>query len=195
MKQKITQKHCLHIFSLLLCMLFWSPVIRAQESISQIEATSDDLLNLAVGKNCDHPSMTITKGSPVGFDASASQWYKREADGSYVAKGSSDKFEEGTYVYMARFSIGFAEKPEYELSDNVQLKVNGEEWTKSGSVYHSSQIDYVFFQSPKFVIEGTGIKGVSTDGKPAVRYNLKGHRVDENYKGVVIINGKKILVK
>lgn len=33
------------------------------------------------------------------------------------------------------------------------------------------------------------------DGKPAVRYNLKGQRVDENYKGVVIINGKKVVIK
>lgn len=31
--------------------------------------------------------------------------------------------------------------------------------------------------------------------KPVVRYNLKGQRVDENYKGIVIINGKKVVVK
>ncbi|MST83911.1 hypothetical protein FYJ73_04370 [Prevotellaceae bacterium LKV-178-WT-2A] len=28
-----------------------------------------------------------------------------------------------------------------------------------------------------------------------IRYNLKGQRVDEHYKGIVVVNGKKIIVK
>ncbi|MBR5351836.1 MAG: hypothetical protein IK124_11475, partial [Prevotella sp.] len=41
-------------------------------------------------------------------------------------------------------------------------------------------------------IENTVVKPVINNG---IRYNLAGQRVDENYKGVVIMNGKKYVVK
>lgn len=42
----------------------------------------------------------------------------------------------------------------------------------------------------------TGINGVAVDNaKNGVRYNLAGQRVNESYKGVVIENGKKMIVK
>ena len=45
------------------------------------------------------------------------------------------------------------------------------------------------------VINATGIRLINADGTPAKRYNLRGQRVDESYKGIVIINGKKVVVK
>jgi hypothetical protein len=30
---------------------------------------------------------------------------------------------------------------------------------------------------------------------PAIRYNLAGQKVDANYKGIVIENGKKFMIK
>lgn len=44
--------------------------------------------------------------------------------------------------------------------------------------------------------EATGVKNITAGTKEnSVRYNLAGQRVDDNYKGVVIINGKKYIVK
>lgn len=44
--------------------------------------------------------------------------------------------------------------------------------------------------------EATGLKNITAGTKEnCVRYNLAGQRVDDNYKGVVIINGKKYIVK
>lgn len=44
--------------------------------------------------------------------------------------------------------------------------------------------------------DATGINNITVDNaKKAVRYNLAGQRVNESYKGVVIENGKKIIVK
>lgn len=40
-----------------------------------------------------------------------------------------------------------------------------------------------------------GISSVEKSQKPSVRYNLAGQKVGANYKGVVIENGKKIVVK
>ncbi len=45
-------------------------------------------------------------------------------------------------------------------------------------------------------IESSGIGEISVDeGTPTVRYNLQGQPVDDGYRGVVIENGKKILVE
>lgn len=42
----------------------------------------------------------------------------------------------------------------------------------------------------------TGIKTVKADAtENGATYNLAGQKVDENYKGVVIQNGKKVVVK
>lgn len=41
----------------------------------------------------------------------------------------------------------------------------------------------------------TAIRPIEQLQHPTVRYNLKGERVDNNYKGVVIENGRKIIVK
>ena len=44
--------------------------------------------------------------------------------------------------------------------------------------------------------DATGINNITIDNaKKGVRYNLAGQRVNESYKGVVIENGKKIIVK
>lgn len=46
-----------------------------------------------------------------------------------------------------------------------------------------------------FSDDTTGINAVSNDTKQGVRYNVSGQRVGNDYKGIVIENGKKYLVK
>ena len=50
---------------------------------------------------------------------------------------------------------------------------------------------------PVEVTEGTsGVNAVTVEkAQNNIRYNLAGQRVDESYKGVVIMNGKKFVVK
>ena len=61
--------------------------------------------------------------------------------------------------------------------------------------------DNVKFEVPKSVAESltpnpSGIETVRiTESQNNVRYNLSGVRVNENYKGIVIMNGKKIIQK
>ena len=44
--------------------------------------------------------------------------------------------------------------------------------------------------------DATGMNSIKAETRgDDVRYNLAGQRVDKNYKGVVIVNGKKLLVK
>ena len=45
-------------------------------------------------------------------------------------------------------------------------------------------------------IESSGIDEIPVDdGAPKVRYNMQGQPVDDDYRGIVIENGKKILVE
>ena len=43
--------------------------------------------------------------------------------------------------------------------------------------------------------ETNGIKAVSTKVENGVRYNLAGQKVGADYKGIVIVNGKKVIIK
>ena len=42
-------------------------------------------------------------------------------------------------------------------------------------------------------VKATGIDDISTENKPAKRYNLQGIEVGDDYKGIVILNGRKII--
>lgn len=43
--------------------------------------------------------------------------------------------------------------------------------------------------------EATGIKSVKNNTKNAVMYNLQGQRVQEGFRGIVIMNGRKVVMK
>jgi hypothetical protein len=52
--------------------------------------------------------------------------------------------------------------------------------------------------TPHVFDDGTGIKGVYTNGNSQVSgatYNLAGQRVSKEYKGIVVKNGSKYIVK
>ena len=58
--------------------------------------------------------------------------------------------------------------------------------------------DVVIYKNEKPVIEPAGIESLTPDPSPkgeGSRYNLRGQKVDASYKGIVIQNGKKYLVK
>ena len=41
----------------------------------------------------------------------------------------------------------------------------------------------------------TGIKSLFETPKTGIKYNLNGQRVGSDYKGIVIVNGRKVLQK
>lgn len=95
---------------------------------------------------------------------------------------------------------------ENEETDYAQVDMGGEKPTKvfpvvsvtvkAGEVTIGYPTGALNFYAFELVTGSTGIQNVV---KPVVengiRYNLAGQRVDENYKGVVIMNGKKYVVK
>ncbi|MBQ6032662.1 MAG: chitobiase/beta-hexosaminidase C-terminal domain-containing protein [Prevotella sp.] len=65
-------------------------------------------------------------------------------------------------------------------------------WADNNMGIYMISVGYTFEE----LAETSGIETVSINPiKNNIRYNLAGQRVDENYKGVVIMNGKKYVVK
>ena len=87
-------------------------------------------------------------------------------------------------------------------SDNTWKIVSAtNHWIQYSSNYHSfgcytseqgtMPLLYVETETPTAIQTATLHQRQSSD----IRYNLKGQRVDEYYKGIVVINGKKIIVR
>lgn len=90
--------------------------------------------------------------------------------------------------------------------DAVQVDMGGEEPTnvypvisvavKTGEVTIGYPVNSLNFYAFEFIAGSSGIqKVVKPVVENGIRYNLAGQRVDENYKGLVIMNGKKYVVK
>ncbi|MBP3827635.1 MAG: hypothetical protein ILA07_06290 [Prevotella sp.] len=164
--------------------------------VTLVEATCEDLTTIpGIGKNCSRINLTITSGSPAYYSKDNSIWYTVVNNRLTEGHQETDQFTAGTYIYMAYIIISGNDNKTHKLASNVKLKVNGTEWRMYGNVYYEDNRSYAYFYSPFIDLTDTGIDKIGADGKPAVRYNLKGQRVDEHYKGVVIINGKKVVVK
>ena len=59
----------------------------------------------------------------------------------------------------------------------------------------SGKLNIIIDDSTSQEEETDGIKAVSTNVENGVRYNLAGQKVGANYKGIVIVNGKKVIIK
>lgn len=116
----------------------------------------------------------------------------------------------GRYLYMdgehASFQLG--KEPvawELEASDNGTFSLTnngkfiqfGQGTFKSFGAYATKQDNTVLPMLFKMVEGTTGINNIQTTTavKNNVMYNIAGQRVNKDYKGLVIMNGKKMMVK
>lgn len=196
MKKLFSLHRFTRIFLLMIMLGCNHAMWAAKDTIYVVELTSDDFSTIpTMGGTCKKPTFTQTKGSPAWEYSDYSAWYKYdEGNNRLVEKAVTDVFEAGTYQYIVLMIVSGDDAKTYKLDNTTSLKVNGEQWTNYRS-FNSSTQTYVYFTSPSITIVNTGIKPIGSDRKPAVRYNLKGQRVPESYKGVVVINGEKIIVK
>lgn len=116
----------------------------------------------------------------------------------------------GRYLYMdgehAAFQLGTEPVAwEVEASDNGTFSLTnngkfiqfGEGTFKSFGAYATMQDNAVLPMLFKMVEGTTGINNIQTTTavKNNVMYNIAGQRVNKDYKGLVIMNGKKMMVK
>lgn len=104
---------------------------------------------------------------------------------------SDDGKDENTLEAFRCFNLG-SEK--FATGDGVkagdEVVVYGA-LTKYGTTYELGQGCYLYSLNGST----TGISNIQTSAVKSVRYNLAGQKVGADYKGVVIENGKKIVVK
>lgn len=126
-----------------------------------------------------------------------------------VAGGYAIKDANGYYLYMdgkhASFQLGNeakawtvepAENGTFTITNNGQFIQYGNGTFTTFGAWTEAQDKAV--KPMLFVFdEAAGINGVQTTVKPQsnVRYNIAGQRVGADYKGIVIVNGKKYLQK
>jgi hypothetical protein len=72
--------------------------------------------------------------------------------------------------------------------------------TPKGTLFHVTDADAwsTKFPDANVTFVGdltTGIKEISNRQVEGARYNLSGQRVSDGYKGIVIMNGRKVLTK
>lgn len=95
------------------------------------------------------------------------------------------------------WTIEPADNGTFKITNNGKYIQFGTKTFTTFSCYNTDQENAVLPMLFVYDEVASGINGVNTEVKVNnnVRYNLAGQRVSENYKGVVIVNGKKMLVK
>ncbi|MBR7018671.1 MAG: hypothetical protein IKH99_07495 [Prevotella sp.] len=85
----------------------------------------------------------------------------------------------------------------YEIKDVVWKTEDGTESLINQTGKQNFYVKEGATDSPHVFDDGTGIKGVYTNGNATsgATYNIAGQRVSKDFKGIVIENGKKIVVK
>ena len=124
-----------------------------------------------------------------------------DSDSESMLKGSDDDkdTEGGTYYYalQAKKSDGTGGPGFYWMKEDGAVFKNGAHKAylalenKFGSQEVGGAKSFYLFE------EATGIRSAWTDGESGSeqRFNLSGQRVGNGYKGIVIVNGKKIVIK
>lgn len=124
-----------------------------------------------------------------------------ESDSESMLKGSDDDkdTEGGTYYYalQAKKSDGTGGPGFYWMKEDGVAFKNGahKAYLALENKFDSQEVggakSFYLFE------EATGIRNVQTDNEAAMeqRFNLSGQRVGSGYKGIVIVNGKKIVIK
>ena len=177
----------------------WSQFDASQETAgSKIESNADGIAIIVASQTGQlwQPQVEVT---PLGaFDVYQFDHYKIVITAKYPTDGQvqlqlgnwQGNFQEA----FAVTSTGDFQTDEFEFSDPADA---------------DHEASHMLFQCGDFLgttilksiqiwdldAEPTGIKTLNNKAQNGVRYNLAGQKVDANYKGAVIMNGKKFIQK
>ena len=123
--------------------------------------------------------------------------YKYHNIAIYLSEEGQD---EGEYAFEA-YGCNYLENKPFETFDESMVKA-GDKVVIYGSLKkYTGKDGSIQYELDKgcylYSLNGstTGISQLQTSAAESVRYNLAGQKVGANYKGIVIENGKKIVVK
>jgi len=154
---------------------------------------------LVASATYDEGVISFNSDNAFTFTSTADGWTIQQADGKYL-------YQTGTYNNFNVSATPAADAAKYfdVVAENGAFKITNKTMNKyvqyvPASSYFgcfaSAQTDAIL---PLLFVESnsTDINAVkAANAENGVRYNLAGQKVDKNYKGVVIMNGKKMIQK
>ena len=154
---------------------------------------------LVASATYDEGVISFNSDNAFTFTSTADGWTIQQADGKYL-------YQTGTYNNFNVSATPAADAAKYfdVVAENGAFKITNKTMNKyvqyvPASSYFgcfaSAQTDAIL---PLLFVESnsTDINAVkAANAENGVRYNLAGQKVDKSYKGVVIMNGKKMIQK
>ena len=154
---------------------------------------------LVASATFDEGVISFNSDNAFTFTSTADGWTIQQADGKYL-------YQTGTYNNFNVSATPAADAAKYfdVVAENGAFKITNKTMNKyvqyvPASSYFgcfaSAQTDAIL---PLLFVESnsTDINAVkAANAENGVRYNLAGQKVDKSYKGVVIMNGKKMIQK
>ena len=154
---------------------------------------------LVASATYDEGVISFNSDNAFTFTSTADGWTMQQADGKYL-------YQTGTYNNFNVSATPAADAAKYfdVVAENGAFKITNKTMNKyvqyvPASSYFgcfaSAQTDAIL---PLLFVESnsTDINAVkAANAENGVRYNLAGQKVDKSYKGVVIMNGKKMIQK
>ena len=167
------------------------------------------IANLSGSLNCLQKEKTIDWGNGISIIKSAFSTFENtvKLELSYTVtsnSGQNIQFNDGewktfTSIFIDGTAKGGTYNPQGTVGNTYNITVTFpqtvyDKLCQSGLIIQGSNVTIT-----KAMLKGTIITGISPliINRPANNtfYNIKGQRVNENYKGIVIKNGKKIIQK
>jgi hypothetical protein len=143
------------------------------------------------GKSSSNNSLTLTIPSDGTLNVYARTGSNSETNRTVVLTQGETELYNKVVQESDAIEVTFegAEKPT-KIYPVISVAV------KAGEVVVGYPINSIKFYGFEFIASTSGVNAVTVEkAKNNIRYNLAGQRVDESYKGVVIMNGKKFVVK
>lgn len=152
------------------------------------------VVNLTIPEGTELSGITgrVTLPTGVAFSATAQGVELKDEDGDVNTNGNTAKFTVTKAENGVLLTINITGAPGFKDGD---VKVEATATSKAGTVFDKVTINRVVINQTAAT---TGISSINANVEKqqnGARYNLAGQRVDESYKGVVIMNGKKFIAK
>lgn len=123
---------------------------------------------------------------------------EKQADGTYKLVKTGLPLEEGEYYFkiVANHDTGYAEAyGEQGGSANAFLSIDEDGLYDVTFIFNPETTPKTVAASASYVGEWTAIRTAAVANTDNTRYNMAGQRVSNGFRGIVIVNGKKMLVK
>lgn len=171
------------------CPIYFDVVAPEDLTVYYVDATYADYMHLSEAANTIQMGEgVILNGAPGTYKLWFSETPASAISGNYLYGSMEDTYFEQDEVYLLSYKNNIL-KFRHNTAGTLPA---GKAYVKSTDV-PNSQSAHEF--TMVFGDDATAIESTVVDTNDSEMYNIQGQRVSNNYKGVVIINGKKYLKK